>query len=100
MIAIKNAHYLLFVLQSKQGLTFIASTTPVMDLYVDADFAGFWAFEHDQEPVSVRSRTGYMITLSGCPIHWSSKLQTEISLYTLEAENIALAQAMREFVPT
>ena len=38
------------------------------------------------------------MTLGGCPVHWTSKLQTEISLSTLEAEYIALAQGMREFV--
>ena len=39
------------------------------------------------------------MTLAGCPIHWVSKLQTEIALSTLESEYIALAQAMRELVP-
>ena len=70
-----------------------------MDLYVDADFAGLWTYEDEQDPVCVKSRTGYVITLGDCPIHFSSKLQTEIATSTLEAEYIALAQAMREFVP-
>ena len=66
---------------------------------MDADFAGLWTYEDEQDPVCVRSRTGYVITLGDCPIHFSSKLQTEIATSTLEAEYIALAQAMREFVP-
>jgi hypothetical protein len=37
--------------------------------------------------------------MGGCPIHWTSKLQTEIALSTTEAEFVALAQAMREFIP-
>ena len=38
------------------------------------------------------------MTLGGCSIHRTSKLQTEIALPTLEVEYIALAQGMREFV--
>ena len=34
----------------------------------------------------------------GCPIHWLSKLQTQIALSTMEAEYIALSQAMRELI--
>ena len=37
--------------------------------------------------------------LCGCPVHWVSKLQTEIALSTTEAEYIALSQAMRELLP-
>jgi hypothetical protein len=37
--------------------------------------------------------------MGGCPIHWTSNLQTEIALSTTEAEFVALAQAMREFIP-
>jgi hypothetical protein len=36
---------------------------------------------------------------AGCPITWSSKLQTEIALSTTEAEYIALSQSMRETIP-
>jgi hypothetical protein len=36
----------------------------------------------------------YVMTLGGCPIHWNSKLQTEIKLSMTEAEYIALSQAM------
>ena len=39
------------------------------------------------------------MTMGGCPVHWTSKLQTELALSTTEAEYIALAQAMREFIP-
>ena len=39
------------------------------------------------------------MTLGGCPIHWVSRLQTEMALSTLEAQCIALAQAMRDLVP-
>jgi hypothetical protein len=65
-----------------------------LNCYVDADFAGLWNAESSEEPCSVKSRTGYIITFANCPVLWSSKLQTEIALSTTEAEYIALLQAM------
>ena len=82
-----------------KGLLFKPSKKMELDLYVDADFAGLWGHEHDQDPVCVKSRTGYLITLGECPVIWVSKLQTEIALSTLESEYIALSQAMRDLVP-
>jgi hypothetical protein len=42
---------------------------------------------------------GYIITYAGCPMHWSSKIETGIALSTTEAEYIALSQAIREVLP-
>ncbi len=99
-IAVKRiAHYLKHVLDQKQGLTFYPTSNLDLNMYVDADYAGLWTYEDDQDPVCVKSRTGYVMTLGNCPIHWCSKLQTEIACSTLEAEYIALAQAMRDLVP-
>jgi hypothetical protein len=70
-----------------------------LDCYVDADFAGLCGYTDDQDPVCVKSRSGYVMTLGGCPIHWTSRLQQEIALSTTEAEYISLAQALREFIP-
>ena len=36
---------------------------------------------------------------AGCPLVWSSKLQTEIALSTAEAEYIALSLSLREVIP-
>ena len=73
----------------------------VLDLncYADAGFAGLWNVEPDQEPVCVKLRSGYVLTLGGCPLLWTSKLQTEVALSTLEAEYICLSQAMQELIP-
>ena len=70
-----------------------------LDLYADADFAGLWKIEAADDPISVRSRTGYIVTLSGLPLSWSSKLQTEIATSTMMAEYLALSTGMREFLP-
>ena len=83
----------------KKGLEFIPTKQMELDCYVDADFAGLWNYESDQDPVCVKSRTGFTITLGGCPVIWVSKLQTEIALSTLEAEYIALSSAMQDLLP-
>ena len=70
-----------------------------LDLYVDADFAGLFGCEDDRDPTSVKSRTGFVIQLSDWPLVWKSKLQTHLSLSTLEAEYIALSDSLRVFLP-
>lgn len=82
-----------------QGLILKPSGDLAIDCYVDADFAGLWTHEDDQDPICVKSRTGYLITIGGCPLTWCSKLQSEIALSTMEAEYIALSQSMRELLP-
>ena len=70
-----------------------------LDCYVDADFAGLHGRDPDRSPTSAKSRTDYIITLSGCPLLWKSHLLSEISLSTLEAEYSALSSAMRTLLP-
>ena len=70
-----------------------------IECYVDASFASGWRPDHANDASNVLSRTGYIIYYSGCPIHWCSKMQTEIALSTAESEYIALSQAMRETIP-
>lgn len=66
---------------------------------MDADFAGGFDLGLSHIRSSVLSRTGYIIFLSGCPILWVSKLQTEVALSTTEVEYIALSQSMRDLLP-
>jgi len=71
-----------------------------MECWVDAAHATEWNNKSaSSDPSSARSRMGYLITYAGCPIHWTSKMQTEITLSTTEAEYIALSQSMREVLP-
>jgi histone deacetylase 1/2 len=81
-----------------KGMTFSPSDDFRVNCFVDADFAGLWGIEYDQDPVSIKSRTGYIIMFMGCPLLWASKLQTQIALSTMEAEYIALSTAMRELI--
>ena len=82
-----------------RGIQFQPDLKAGLDCYVDADFAGLYGYEDDQDPVSAKSRTGFVLTLFGCPIIWSSKLQTEITLSSTAAEYVAFSMAMRELLP-
>ena len=81
------------------GMLFKIDRNKSIEVFVDASFAGDWNRSWSNDPTSVFSRTGYVIFLAGCPIVWLSKLQTEISLSSAEAEYIGLSQSMREVIP-
>ena len=51
-----------------KGLILNPSETLQVDCYVDAVFAGLWNVEQDQDPLCVKSRTGYLIMFMGCPL--------------------------------
>jgi hypothetical protein len=55
--------------------------------------------ESPDDPISTKSRTGFIITLGGTPVFWQSKLQTEIALSTQESEYISLSTGMRFLLP-
>ena len=82
-----------------RGLRFKPSTDWKMDCYVDADFCGLWGSEDPDDPIVAKSRTGYIITLAGCPLIWKSTLQQETSVSTMMAEYVALSASMRELLP-
>ena len=82
-----------------RGMVIQPSQDLSLELYVDADFAGLWTAESPNDPISVKSRTRFIIMIGGAPVIWSSKLQTEIALSTCEAEYIALSSAMRTLLP-
>jgi len=83
----------------EHGLIYHPTSAGTLDMYVDADFASTWHKEFSHLPDCVMSRSGYVILYSGCPIHWGSKLQTEVALSMTEAEYIALSTAARELIP-
>ena len=84
---------------SERGLEFVPKPDEGLDCWVDADFCGLHGYEDEQDPTSVKSRTGFVLTLCGCPILWSSKLQDQICLSSTAAEYVAFSMAMRELLP-
>ena len=74
----------------------IVRPTGVLSLedYVDASFAGNYAVEPARNPVSVKSRTGIIIFLAGCPLIWKSQIQSSIALSTFHSEYVGLSHSM------
>lgn len=66
------------------------SSRPVLTAWTDAD----WARDQDKR----RSRTGYVLRLSGGPVVWCSKMQTSVATSTTEAEFDALATTVRDVI--
>ena len=56
------------------GMIINQDTSLGLDLYADANFAGLFSVEDPDDPVCAKSRTGWLITLGGVPVTWSSKL--------------------------
>ena len=83
-----------------KGTIFTPTTDFKLDCYEDADFAGLHGREPQDNPVSAKSRTGYILTFCGCPLIWRSQLQSSVALSTLQAEYHALSQAMRSVIAT
>ena len=83
----------------EKGTIFHHPTKLYLDCYVDADFAGLHGRDPPEEPTSVKSRTGYILSFAGCYILSKSQLQSTIALSTSEAEYGALSQAMRVVLP-
>lgn len=83
-----------------EGIIINPRLTNSFEVWADADWSGNWIKETaEYDPSTAKSRTGYTILLSGCPIVWASKLQTQIALSSCEAEYICLSQALRETIP-
>ena len=63
----------------------IPKTGKYLEVYVDADFSGNWDKDHSLDRDTERSRHGYIIMYTGCPVVWKSQLQTEIALSSTES---------------
>ena len=69
------------------------------ECWVDADFAGNW---HQQDahidPMTSKSRSGWIVHFTGAPITLVSKMQTITVLSTTEAVYIVLSTSLREVI--
>ena len=81
------------------GTCILPTTDLCLDCFVDADFAGLYRRDPDEDRTSAVSRTGYIIKLSNMPLVWKSQLQTSIALSTGESEYAALSASMRVLLP-
>ena len=46
----------------------------IIELYADADFSRLYTLEDKTDPISVKSRTGILLTFGNVPIFWNSKV--------------------------
>ena len=60
------------------------------DAYPDADFAGMYRGENNDDPEYAKIRNGFIITFSNFPVLWISKFKTETTFSTMEADIIDL----------
>ena len=79
-----------------KGLVLNPSGQLKVDAYPDADFAGLYGHKKVTNLACAKSRMGFLLTVSDCPMVWVSKLQTETALSTIEAKIIALAHCCWE----
>ena len=82
-------------------LTLIEGSLQIDSYPDDADFAGLYGHEQNNDPACAKSRTEYVILVCICPVLWQSKLQTETAsaLSTMEVEIIALSHSCHELFP-
>jgi hypothetical protein len=82
------------------GLRFKPDSNKGFECYCDADFSGLWnkAFA-PVDPITSKSQSGWIIFYAGCPVSWASKLQSQVTLSTTEAEYIAISQALCDVIP-
>jgi len=82
-----------------KGLRIKPQRGRLLEVYVDADFAGNFDKGESHLRDTARSRHGYIIMYEGVPITWKSQLQTEIALSSTESEYTGLSYALREAIP-
>jgi hypothetical protein len=80
----RRGHYLLAT--KDKGLILHPTRDFKLDMYINADFAGMWHCEYSKLQECALSRSGYIVTYCGYPIHLAYKLQSEIALSTNESE--------------
>jgi len=82
-----------------QGMILWPKPNHSLNTFAYADFAGRWHQAYSHLHNSTLSCTGYVLVYCGCPISWTSKLQTEITLSMTEAEYQALSPCMHDLLP-
>ena len=64
------------------------------DCVLDASFAGNHGVEPAEGPVSVKSQTGIIIFLAGCPLIWKSQLQSSVALSAFHIKHAGFSHSM------
>jgi hypothetical protein len=84
----------------EKGMIICPTKDLTLDCYADAEnFAGLFSTSDPDDPKSVKSRLGFVITRGKIPVYWGSKLQSKTALSTMEAEYISLSRSLRIPLP-
>uniref|UniRef100_A0A5S6QQI6 Reverse transcriptase Ty1/copia-type domain-containing protein n=1 Tax=Trichuris muris TaxID=70415 RepID=A0A5S6QQI6_TRIMR len=67
-----------------------ATSEPILQGYVDADWAG--------DKADRKSTSGFMFHLGGSTISWFTRKQTSVALSSTEADYVAMAEACKELL--
>ena len=67
---------------------YFSGDKPILQVYTDVDMTG--------DVYSRKSLLGYLLTFVGGAVLWQSKLQQCISMFTTEAEYIAITEGCKE----
>jgi hypothetical protein len=63
--------------------------------YCNADFSSNWnKLLAPFDPSTAKPQSGWIVFYAGYPVIWASKLQTQVTLSTTEAEYIAMSQSL------
>ena len=69
-------------------------------MFANANFCGLFDPKTTlYDPVTAKSRTRYIIKYMDCLIIWASKLQTETTLLTCEAEYTTCSEVLHAAIP-
>jgi hypothetical protein len=84
------------------GIYLDPDESKLFECWVDANFLGLYvkgAPDMHLDKMTLKSRTGFIITYAGCPITWGSKLQRESALSSCESEYIGISESYRSLLP-
>jgi hypothetical protein len=97
----KAVKMILRYLHGTSGKGMIIRPTGTLELvdWCDSDFCGLFRRDPDDSPSSVKSRGGFIITLSDVPLVWKTQLHSEITLSTMEAEYSTFSMSLRTLIP-
>jgi hypothetical protein len=63
------------------------------------NFSGNWNKEFAPvNPSTAKSRSGWIVFYTGCPVSWTSKLQSQVALTITEAKYITMSQALCDII--
>ena len=93
-----QTHTTLFEKQQVYGNDIASNREFKLACYVYSGCGVLFGSENLEDPASVKSRTRYLIKFGFVSILWVSNFK-KIAISTMEAEYIALYQAMRDLIP-